>query len=79
MNNMEVYGTIRTKVDVRPIDAINSMLKIEFGGYDGTKEENGKYYLEDRDDPRYGCLPDKEIDKKKYDAVNALILLSKYF
>ena len=76
---MEVYGNIRTKVEIDPIDVLESLIEKEIGRRSWVFEKSGKYFI--GYEVSAGCHSineKKEIGKDFYDYIRSLQNIIKY-
>ena len=74
---MEVHGEVRTKVHVNPKDVIEKLIDNEIGWRGWVVERDGKYYRGfEQSAGAHSYDKEVEIDKKEYDYVRALELVS---
>ena len=70
---MEVYGKIRQKVEINPIDVINKLIENEIGFHGWIFNDNDKYYQGYEQSAGLHSFDEKkEISKEKFDYVLSL-------
>jgi len=75
---MEVYGNVRTKVDIDPEDVIKNLIKDEIGFQGWIFEKDGRYYRGFEVSAGVHSFDEEaEITKEKYEYVKALQLILK--
>lgn len=72
---IEVFGTVHTKVHVKPSHVIVKLIEKELGFRSWILERDGKYYQVHEESAGHNIETEAEITKEKFDYVKALELV----